>query len=112
MWQEFNTLASDRRVFADATIPCKSREKIREQNPQSLRDEAAHQFRACYFAHVNADREIELIRKRCEKEDAFDQAAGRMSSGNRCPLAMYSNAKRMKMNVETSNTQNASIAMT
>src|ERR1043166_1915539 len=34
-----------------------------------------------------------------------------MSSGNRWPLAMYSNANRMKINVETSSTQNASIAI-
>jgi hypothetical protein len=34
-----------------------------------------------------------------------------MSSGNKCPLARYSIANRMKMNVDTSSTQNASIAI-
>src|SRR5579883_1095191 len=38
-------------------------------------------------------------------------AGGKMSSGNRCPLARYSNANKMKMNVDTSSTQNASIAI-
>ena len=37
--------------------------------------------------------------------------AGKMSSGNKCPLARYSKANRMKMNVEISSIQNASIAI-
>src|SRR5205814_671125 len=35
----------------------------------------------------------------------------RISSGNRWPLAIYSKANRMKIKVETSKTQNASIAI-
>src|SRR5712671_6531572 len=33
-----------------------------------------------------------------------------MSKGKRCPLAMYSKAKTIKINVDTSSTQKASIA--
>ena len=37
--------------------------------------------------------------------------AGKMSKGNMWPLAIYSKANRIKMNVDTSRTQKASIAI-
>src|SRR6185369_15545090 len=44
------------------------------------------------------------------KNSAFASNGGRMSSGNKCPPAMYSKAKMMKMSVEISSNQNASKA--
>ena len=45
------------------------------------------------------------------KNNACCNAGGNRSSGNKWPLARYSNAKRMKMSVEISRNQNASIAI-
>ena len=63
-----------------------------------------------HLAQINADGKKQQIRKRREIQDVL-QAGGRIFSGNKWPLAMYSKAKRMKMSVETSSSQNASIAM-
>src|SRR2546422_5450961 len=44
------------------------------------------------------------------KNSAFASNGGRISSGNKCPPAMYSKAKMMKISVEISSNQNANSA--
>src|SRR5262249_50888490 len=69
------TLAAYGGVFFDAAVPGEAGDGVSEGDPEGLDNEAADEVRSGGFAHVNADREKELVGEGGELENASN--AGR-----------------------------------
>src|SRR5258708_2329989 len=65
-------LATNSGVFFEAAVPGEAGDGVSQGDPEGLDDEAADEVGSGGFAHVNADRKIELVRKGSEEEDLFE----------------------------------------
>src|SRR5262245_56971396 len=67
-------LSSHGGVLFDAPAPGETRQEISGQHPSGLDHQPAQQFCAGGFAHINTDREVELVGKGGIVEDSLKPA--------------------------------------